>query len=71
MAQIRGAAVEQLRASLSTTAEVVTPDSENYAESIKRWASSAERPAVCLPPPKSFQHEMNVQPLRPVPSDMS
>jgi hypothetical protein len=38
--------VEKLKASLSTSSEVLTPDSEGYAESIKRWSSAAEKPAV-------------------------
>ena len=50
MTQINGygSALEQLKMSLSATAEVVTPNSENYAESIKRWSSAAEKPAVHL-----------------------
>jgi hypothetical protein len=38
--------VERLKASLSSSSEVLTPDSEGYAESIKRWSSAAEKPAV-------------------------
>ena len=41
--------VEKLKASLSTSSEVLTPDSEGYAESIKRWSSAAEKPAVIFP----------------------
>jgi hypothetical protein len=40
-------ALEKLKASLSETAVIVTPESDKYEESIKRWASSAERKAVC------------------------
>jgi hypothetical protein len=43
------AEVEKLKASLSTSSEVLTPDSEGYAESIKRWSSAAEKPAVNFP----------------------
>jgi hypothetical protein len=46
MAPIGTAAIEQLKSSLSGPSDVVTPDSENYSESIKRWATSAEKPAV-------------------------
>lgn len=46
MAKIAATAIEQLRASLSSSAEIVTPGSENYAESIKRWSTAAEEPAV-------------------------
>ena len=45
MAKIAATAIEQLKASLSS-AEIVTPESENYAESIKRWSTAAEEPAV-------------------------
>ena len=40
--------VEKLKANLSPSSEVLTPDSEGYAESIKRWSSAAEKPAVSL-----------------------
>jgi hypothetical protein len=46
MAKIAAAAIEQLKASLSSSAEIVTSESENYAESIKRWSTAAEEPAV-------------------------
>jgi hypothetical protein len=47
--------VEKLKASLSPSSEVLTPDAEAYAESIKRWSTAAEKPAVrppiyCFPP---------------------
>jgi hypothetical protein len=48
MANIAATAIEQLKASLSSSAEIVTPESENYAESIKRWSTAAEEPAVSL-----------------------
>jgi hypothetical protein len=38
--------IEKLKASLSPSSEVLTPDSEGYAESLKRWSSAAEKPAV-------------------------
>jgi len=38
--------VERLKARLSPSSEVLTLDSEGYAESIKRWSSAAEKPAV-------------------------
>lgn len=41
------AALDLLKQSLSSGAAIVTPTSENYTESIMRWATSAERPAVC------------------------
>jgi hypothetical protein len=37
--------VEELRAQLKTS-KLLTPDSEGYADSIKRWSGAAERPAV-------------------------
>jgi hypothetical protein len=40
--------IEKLKASLSPLSEVLTPDSEGYAESIKRWSSAAEQTAVRL-----------------------
>ena len=39
--------IEQLKASLSDSSTVVTPESDKYQESLKRWAASAEKPAVC------------------------
>ena len=41
--------VEKLKANLSSSSEVLTPDSEGYEESIKRWSSAAEKPAVSHP----------------------
>ncbi|KAE9371446.1 FAD-binding domain-containing protein [Stipitochalara longipes BDJ] len=43
--------IEKLKASLSPSSDVLTPDSEGYAESIKRWSSASEKPAglVVLP----------------------
>jgi hypothetical protein len=38
--------VEKLRASLSSSSEVLTPSSEAYSESLKRWSTAAEKPAV-------------------------
>jgi hypothetical protein len=37
---------EELKGTLPASVVVVTPESEKYEESIKRWSSSAERPAV-------------------------
>lgn len=37
--------VHELRESLKSSA-VLTPDSEEYAESIKRWSDAVERKAV-------------------------
>jgi hypothetical protein len=58
--------VEKLKASLSSSSEVLTPDSEGYAESIKRWSSAAEKPAVRTPTPtlckvtcNSPEHSLN------------
>ncbi len=48
MSTLSATAVEQLRADLSPSSVVVTKDSETYEESIKRWAASAEKPAVYL-----------------------
>jgi hypothetical protein len=52
--------VEKLKANLSTSSEVLTPDSDSYAESIKRWSSAAEKPAVNYP----SKHGENSTPLR-------
>jgi hypothetical protein len=38
--------IGELKASLSSSTLIVTPDSGNYEESIKRWATSSEKPAV-------------------------
>lgn len=46
MAPIAMSTVEQLKASLSNTASLVTPDSEAYEQSIKRWSETGERRAV-------------------------
>jgi hypothetical protein len=51
MAPIDISAVEQLRVSLSSTASIVTPDSEGYEQSIKRWSDTGERRAVRVPSP--------------------
>jgi histone H3/H4 len=47
MAKISSSAIEQLKSSLSASSVIVTPDSADYANSIKRWFASAEKPAVC------------------------
>jgi hypothetical protein len=49
MAPIDMSTVEQLKASLSSTASIVTPDSEAYEQSIKRWSNTSERRAVGVP----------------------
>jgi len=49
MAPIDMSAVEQLKASLSSTVSIVTPDSEAYEQSIKRWSDTSERRAVGVP----------------------
>jgi hypothetical protein len=46
MSTIETSAVEKLKASLSTSSSVVTPDSENYERSHKRWSEGAEKKAV-------------------------
>ncbi|KUJ07010.1 FAD-binding domain-containing protein [Mollisia scopiformis] len=38
-------AIETLKTKLSPTSEIVPPDSEKYADSIKRWSAAAEKPA--------------------------
>ncbi|KAE8443504.1 hypothetical protein EG329_001816 [Mollisiaceae sp. DMI_Dod_QoI] len=53
MPAINSKAVDELRASLSATALVLTPDSEGYAEGLKRWATSAEKPAGLVVYPTS------------------
>jgi homoserine dehydrogenase len=40
--------IDQLKATLSRGAVVVTPDSDNYAECQKRWSVAAEKNAVSL-----------------------
>lgn len=37
-----------LKASLSPTSAIVTPDSDNYAESIKRWSDAVEKRAALI-----------------------
>jgi len=49
MSTIKTSAIEELKSNLSLSSTVVTPDSENYTQSIKRWAASAEKPAVGFP----------------------
>ena len=39
-----------LKGSLPASVVVVTPQSEKYEESIKRWSAAAEKPAVRFPP---------------------
>ena len=39
--------VDELRSSLKKS-KIVTRDSEDYKESIKRWSDAVEREAVCL-----------------------
>jgi hypothetical protein len=41
---------EELKGSLPASVVVVTPQSEKYEESIKRWSAAAEKPAVRFPP---------------------
>lgn len=45
---ISKSAIDTLKAKLSAASEIVTPDSEKYADSIKRWSTAAEKPAVNL-----------------------
>ncbi|TVY40090.1 FAD-linked oxidoreductase [Lachnellula subtilissima] len=47
--------IEQLKASLSDSSTVVTPESDKYQESLKRWAASAERPASIIVFPTSAE----------------
>jgi hypothetical protein len=37
-----------------TGAEVLTPDSPGYGESIKRWSENCEKRAVCIIPTSLF-----------------
>ena len=49
-ASIRDDVVQELRDSLKTSeADVLTPDSEGYSESIKRWSDAIEKRAVGSP----------------------
>ncbi|TVY92199.1 FAD-linked oxidoreductase [Lachnellula willkommii] len=45
--------IEQLKASLSESSTVVTPESDKYQESLKRWAATAEKPASIIVFPTS------------------
>jgi len=47
MAGVRAEVIQELKASLSNGAVVLTPSEEGYKESITRWAVSSERNAVC------------------------
>jgi hypothetical protein len=40
---------DELKGSLPASVVVVTPQSEKYEESIKRWSATAEKPAVRFP----------------------
>lgn len=55
-------AITYLKANLSSTAEVKTPDSDNYAASIKRWSTTAELAAVSPPhnPKRSHQQPQSI-----------
>jgi hypothetical protein len=46
MSIITSKLTEELKGSLPASVFVVTPQSEKYEESIKRWSSAAEKPAV-------------------------
>lgn len=43
---ISAEAIDTLKSQLSASAEIVTPESEKYADSLKRWSTAAEKPAV-------------------------
>lgn len=45
--------IEQLKASLSDSSLVVTPESDKYEESLKRWSVAAEKPASIVVFPTS------------------
>jgi hypothetical protein len=45
--------IDELKAKLSHGAIVVTPDSDNYDESFKRWSAAAEKNPVRLNMPHS------------------
>jgi len=45
--------IDKLKATLSHGAIVVTPDSDNYDESFKRWSAAAEKNPVSLNLPHS------------------
>jgi homoserine dehydrogenase len=45
--------IDKLKATLSHGAIVVTPDSDNYDESFKRWSAAAEKKPVSLNLPHS------------------
>jgi hypothetical protein len=46
MSTITSKLAEELKGSLPALVVVVTSQSEKYEESIKRWSSAAEKPAV-------------------------
>jgi hypothetical protein len=46
MSTIISKLADELKGTLPASVVVVTPQSEKYEESIKRWSSSAERAAV-------------------------
>jgi hypothetical protein len=50
MSTVNSKLAEELRGSLPASVVVVTPQSEKYQESIKRWSAAAEKPAVRFPP---------------------
>ncbi|KAF8861730.1 FAD-binding domain-containing protein [Acephala macrosclerotiorum] len=45
--------IDTLKTQLSASAEIVTPESEKYADSLKRWSAAAEKPAGLVVYPTS------------------
>jgi hypothetical protein len=46
MMAIENSVVGPLKASLSSSSSIVTPDSENYDQSYKRWSEACEKKPV-------------------------
>jgi hypothetical protein len=49
MPTITSRLAEELKGSLPASVVVVTPQSEKYEESLKRWSAAAEKSAVRFP----------------------
>ena len=49
MSALSNSLVEQLKASLTSSASVATPGTEAYEQGIKRWSDAAEKKAVSSP----------------------
>lgn len=60
MVSIDKVAAEQLRLILSSTALVLTPSMDGFQDSIKRWASSAEKQAGLVVFPRSTSDLVNI-----------